>query len=207
MIKVISFDMDGTLINEDFDEAIWDEGLPRFYAEQKNISFEKAKKYCFKKYDEYLGTNEWTSLRFWFNLFGLKDWKGLIEKNIDKIKLYPESTEVLKELYKKYKLIVITQNPKEFFDIKLKGFEHYFNKIYSSTYHYKSLKKDEEVYKKIIKDLNIKPNEILHVGNHKEFDYDIPKSLGIKAILLDREGKYPDEETIKNLKELLDKLQ
>ena len=77
--------------------------------------------------------------------FLLKDWEKLIERNMHKIILYPESLGILEELNKNFKLIVITQNPKAFFEVKLKDFKHYFDKIYSSTYHYKSLKKNKQV--------------------------------------------------------------
>ena len=41
-------------------------------------------------------------------------------------------------------------------------------------------------YLKICDDLKINPSEIIHIGDNKNFDYDIPRSIGIKAFLLDR---------------------
>jgi len=41
-----------------------------------------------------------------------------------------------------------------------------------------------------------------HTGDHYEFDYLVPKSVGIKAFYLDRDGTKPkDSFTVKNLKE------
>ena len=207
MIKVISFDMDGTLVSEDFDNAIWREDLPKIYAEKKNISLEKAKEYCFSKYKEHLGHNKWTSLAFWFEMFGLNNWQELIKNNLDKIKIYKETKEILQKLSKNYRLIVFTQAPKEFFEIKLKELSHYFEKIYSSTHHFNSLQKNKEIYKKIIEDLKINKDEILHIGNLKEYDYDIPNSMGIKAVLLDRENRFKKEKTVKDLNDFREYLE
>jgi len=38
----------------------------------------------------------------------------------------------------------------------------------------------------ICKKLSIQPQEIVHVGDHKEFDYLSPQKLGINAFYLDR---------------------
>ncbi len=46
------------------------------------------------------------------------------------------------------------------------------------------------------------PSDAIHIGDHYEFDYIVPKSVGIKAYYLDRDGKKPkDSFTVKNLKE------
>ena len=60
MIKVISFDFDGTLATHSFADAFWLEGVPALYAKQNNITLEAAKKYILKEYDN-IGDNrvEW----------------------------------------------------------------------------------------------------------------------------------------------------
>lgn len=204
MIKVISFDLDKTLITGDFDNKIWNEELPKHYSKEKNISFEEAKEFCFSKYEEHKGNDQWTSLPFWFNMFGLKDWESLLIKNEHLIILDKDAEPILKKLKGKYKLILVTQNDIEFLEIKLKKIRHYFDEIFSSTHHYKKLKKDALVYNDIIKKLNIKANEMIHVGDDFEFDYEAPKSIGINAILLDPKNEHNEKGSIKNLKEILD---
>lgn len=206
MIKIISFDIDKTLITGDFDKNVWMQDLPKFYAEQNNISFEEAKEFVYNKYQEHKGNNKWTSLPFWFEMFGLKNWKKLLSQNLDKIQLNEGALEVLEELHKKYKLIIITQNPKEFFDEKLKNIHHYFDKVFSSTYHYNQLNKDTKVYEDIVKQLGVKSEEILHVGDDVKFDYQVPSSIGIKTVLIDEKNKFSELNTISNLNELLNKI-
>ncbi|MBW1691518.1 MAG: hypothetical protein JRJ70_12355, partial [Deltaproteobacteria bacterium] len=50
--------------------------------------------------------------------------------------------------------------------------------------------------------MGVKPFEAIHVGDHYDFDYLVPKGLGIEAYYLDRDGKRPkDEFTVRDLKE------
>ena len=48
-LKVISFDMDGTLVSQDFADAVWLDGLPRLYAEEWGMGFDEARKYVIKE--------------------------------------------------------------------------------------------------------------------------------------------------------------
>jgi HAD superfamily hydrolase (TIGR01549 family) len=202
MIKIISFDIDKTLITGEFDDKVWNEDLPLFYSKKNNISFEEAKNFVFEKYKEYKGINEWTSIPFWFNKFGLDNWEKLLMDNLHHIKLNEGVLEILEKLHKKYKLIIVTQNPKEFFEKKLINIEHYFDEIYSSTYHYNQLNKDKKVYLDILKKLNVKANEIIHIGDDLEFDYNAPKSVGIKAILLDPLDEHKIKDSARNMDEV-----
>ena len=47
-------------------------------------------------------------------------------------------------------------------------------------------KKDGNLFELIIKKLNIKPSKILHIGDNKNSDYNMPNKLGIKALLIEK---------------------
>ncbi|MFH1511690.1 MAG: hypothetical protein ABIF10_08425 [Candidatus Woesearchaeota archaeon] len=64
------------------------------------------------------------------------------------------------------------------------------------------MKKDEVVYKKILDILKITPSEMVHVGDSMKYDYEIPTKLGIKAFIIDRQGKEEGEQVIRSLYEL-----
>ncbi len=66
--------------------------------------------------------------------------------------------------------------------------------------------KDKMVYRKLLKVLKIKPEQMVHVGDDLEFDYEAPRLLGIKSFFLDRSGKQEGEFVIHSLKELEEKL-
>jgi len=50
--------------------------------------------------------------------------------------------------------------------------------------------------------LKIKPEELVHVGDNREFDYRSPKKIGIKSIYLNRDKKYRGNHVIYSLSEL-----
>jgi putative hydrolase of the HAD superfamily len=49
--------------------------------------------------------------------------------------------------------------------------------------------------------MGVPPSQMIHVGDHYEFDFLVPQKLGMKAYYLDRNGTKPkDGFTLKNLK-------
>ena len=82
MIKLISFDMDKTLVKSIYADLVLLEGLTKIYAMEKKIDLEKAKQFLLEKYDE-IGEDreEWCDIEYWFNRFNLKyNWRELLEK-------------------------------------------------------------------------------------------------------------------------------
>jgi hypothetical protein len=43
MAKIISFDMDGTLIDSVFTDWVWSHGIPTLYSAKTGLSFDEAK--------------------------------------------------------------------------------------------------------------------------------------------------------------------
>jgi FMN phosphatase YigB (HAD superfamily) len=50
-IKVISFDLDGTLFDNMFVDSVWLEEIPRLYSVEKGVSFDEARKTVKREYD------------------------------------------------------------------------------------------------------------------------------------------------------------
>jgi len=209
-LKIISFDMNGTLTQDRFTELIWGEGVPGLYSLTKKIPLGEAKEYVFREYQR-VGEErkEWYDIKYWFNFFGLgEDWRGLLKDFEHEIKPFPEVPSVLKELSKDYKLIVTTNASKEFSDIELEAakLKDYFDNIFSSTSDFGEVKKTPDVYLKVCQTLDIKPEEMAHVGDHRLFDFTAPQELGIRAFYLDREGKERGDFIVQNLREFYQKL-
>ena len=80
-LKIVSFDMNGTLTEDRFIELIWGEGVPRLYSKTKNIPFEQAKEYVFQEYEKIgEGRTEWYDIKYWFRFFGLGEgWRELLK--------------------------------------------------------------------------------------------------------------------------------
>ena len=51
-IKVISFDLEGTLVTPDFSQAVWHEGIPSLYASQNGIGIKEAKAIVLREYEK-----------------------------------------------------------------------------------------------------------------------------------------------------------
>ena len=203
-IKIISFDLDGTLVDKNFDNSIWFEEIPKLYASKNKISFRNAKKFVFSEYAKFEKSHNWTDIGFWFNHFKLKNWKKIINDLKKNIKPYSEVIPVLKKLKKKYKLIIVTQANMKFVKLKLKaeGLKKYFSYVFSTSSHFEQVNKTENIYKTILKKLKIKPCEIIHIGDNKRLDYIIPRKLGITSFLVKRSYKGKNKNILKNLKDL-----
>src|SRR4030066_494040 len=71
-VKVVSFDVEGTLVTPDFSYAVWFEAIPQRYAEKNGINLELARKAVEEEYrkvgDQRL---EWYDVRYWFDKLGL----------------------------------------------------------------------------------------------------------------------------------------
>jgi HAD superfamily hydrolase (TIGR01549 family) len=208
MIKVISFDLDGTLAEENFDKVIWFEEIPRLFAEKYKIPVEEAKEKVFAEYDSKNEHYQWTDVSYWFQSFGLEGHKKLLDDMKHHIKMFPDAVPTLKELSKKYKLIVITSAEKNFLDLKLKvdGIGGFFSCVFSMPNDFKKLKKDESAYKKIIERLSIKPEEMIHVGDSYNSDYLVPKKVGINSFFLDRAKEKSGKDIVHNLSEFAKKI-
>lgn len=205
-IKVISFDLDGTLVGPEFNEWVWGVGIPQLFAEKRRIPFDEAKEIVEGEYRKVGdGSLEWYDIKYWFNFFQLDgNWKPLLNRFSQRIKIYPEVLKVLKDLSFHYRLIIISNAAREFIDIEVEVAElrGYFSRIFSATSDFGQVKKTAEFYEHICKLLLIGFQEMVHVGDHWEFDYLVPKGLGIQALHIDRSGNRRGDDVIRNLEEV-----
>ena len=206
MPKIISFDMDGTLVDPEYTDWVWLHGIPTLYAEKGGLSFEEAKHFVV---EEYLkvgeGGIEWYDIKYWFKFFKLEQsWKDLMERYVDKIDIYPDINPLLDRLRGKFPLVLTSNAGREFIDVEMEatGLRKYFDRIFSATSDFGEVKKTMGFYQRICQILGASPQEIVHVGDHYEFDYLVPRSLGIHAFYLDRSGKQRGDLILRDLRDL-----
>jgi putative hydrolase of the HAD superfamily len=207
MLKIISFDLDGTLVKSNYANKVWLEGLPELYSQEKNIPLKKAKTYIFNLYEKVGETKkEWYDISWWFQKFKMNSsWQDLLYKYTDEIKLFPETIKTLDLLKEKFKLIIISNAKKEFIDIQLKQtkIKPYFKHVFSSLSDFDLVKKTPDVYKQVLEILKVHSDEIIHLGDNYEFDYISPKKIGISSIYIDRKKKDNGDNSIYSLSELI----
>jgi len=202
-LKIISFDVDGTLVDLEYNDLIWFKEIPKLVAKKKNISFKASLKLVQDEYTK-LGEHNlnWYDINYWVTYFGLKvSPKRILEKYESQVKIFPEVAPLLEELKKNFILIVITAMPREFLISKMKKLEKYFKFSFSALSDFKELK-NSEIYSKISKALNVHPKQILHIGDHWEFDYLAAQKAGMNAIYLDRSNTKKGNFVVNNLTEI-----
>ena len=206
MIRIISLDMDGTLVKSRFVDKVWMEGMPRLYAERTGLDLPAAREYVIGEYMK-IGSDhlEWYDLKFWIDKFGLSIGKEeLLELYEDEIEVYPEVEEVLELLSENYELVVTSNAAREFIDIELDGLQGYFREVFSATSDFREVKKSPLLYGAICAHLDARPFEVLHIGDHYSYDYESALDAGLDALFLDRRGERQGPEVIGDLREAVE---
>ncbi len=100
--------------------------------------------------------------------------------------LYPEVPKVLEKLRPPFQLAVISN-----FDGRLRfilqhlGISKFFTHIFVSS-EVGADKPDPEIYRRALKFIDLKPNEVLHVGDDPERDWEAASAAGLSIFRLDR---------------------
>lgn len=215
---MVSFDLDGTLVDARYGDMVWNHGIPMEYSKKYNIPFHEAKTLIRGHYES-VGDGDllWYDIDYWLKMFGLPvASEELLARYEPEIKSLPYAGEVLKELARKYVLIIASNAARCFVEKELDftGLHKYFTHTVSATTDYRIVKKEEEFYRKLCRQIQATPSEITHVGDHPVFDHDVPSSLGIESYCIVNEeikdsGDMPrlnGRQVIRSLRELLEKL-
>lgn len=105
-----------------------------------------------------------------------------VKREIEVTYVNPYIVDILKE-YKDYTMYCISDfymGAKELKRIlESKNLDKYFKKIYSSADSYKTKRDGGEIFKLFVKEENISISDIIHVGDNKVADHEIPKKLGV----------------------------
>lgn len=207
-MKHISFDMEGTLIDHGYSEHIWGTDIPRLYAEKHGVDLEEARRRVFHEYDQVGDARpEWYDVGYWFRRLGLPgDWRELPERRRDLIRVYPDAKIALEALVSEHSLVVSSNTIRELLEVQVEEVGDYFTHVFSAPSDYRSVKKDQDFYSRIIGVLGIEPNEMIHVGDHYTYDYLAAQSIGVEAYHLDRTGKTRGEDTLGSLTEFMERL-
>lgn len=191
-IKLVSFDADGTLVNNDYVNSFWFQELPKLYGEKKGIGFEEARETLVKYYDE-IGDEDirWYKPEYWFERFDLDEEPDDVIERIqtpENVRFYEDALEITEKLKDEYRLIVTSNAPRTFLNYGLKQIEDRFAGIYSCVSDFGEVKKSAEVYRKVLDREEVSPDRSVHVGDHWKFDYQVPRELGMSTFFIARNG-------------------
>jgi HAD superfamily hydrolase (TIGR01493 family) len=204
--RLLSFDLDGTLVDLAFTDLVWHQGIPDLYARKRGIDLAQARELVLQEYRKVGdGALEWYDIAYWFSYFDLPGgWEALLDRYALQVRVYPEVHDVLDRLRDCYSLIILSNAAREFIAVEMHqgGLTGYFDLVISATSDFGLVKKSPEFYQRICGLLRIMPHELIHVGDHREFDYQVPRGMGITAFHLSRGGDQSGPNVIRDLRTL-----
>lgn len=186
MIKVIIFDLDGTLYKSAEIRAKFAEAAYHAMAEFKNISFEDAKKLIERKRTQLRNTyGDPVPYTLTLKSFGMsaEHWhKENIAYFDPRDFLNPDAQlhDSLAALKKRYRLVVLTNNNSVQTERTLEALDirAFFDSIF--TYNtYKLLKPDPEFVRRAVRELGVKPEECCFVGDRYNVDLEPARKLNM----------------------------
>jgi HAD superfamily hydrolase (TIGR01549 family) len=185
MKKVISFDLDGTLVSASYGNLVWLEGVPERYALIHGLTIDMAKQVVKDQYRS-LGESNllWYDLPYWIKRFELDvSINELLDQYESHIKLAPNVAETIEILSQDYSLVIASNAARIFVEKELgyTGISHCFTHIFSATSDFKMVKGQKDFYIQMCRNLGVSPSDVIHVGDHEVFDCEVPREAGISA--------------------------
>jgi 2-haloalkanoic acid dehalogenase type II len=121
--------------------------------------------------------------------------KNILTGSIPTQIAYPDTMDGLARLKKNYKLLLLTNSFKQGYEgLSGKfGIDDIFSHVITSFEGHR-IKPDIQLFKVAILSTGCMPSEIVMVGDNLHDDIEPAQSLGLRTILLDRKGKYPEAE-------------
>ena len=108
-IATVFLDMDGTLLDLNFDNHFWLEHVPLRYSERHDMDVEQAKQELFPKFKQHEGTIDWYCLDFWTSELDLDI--ALLKEEVDHlIAVHPYVVEFLDAVRKHQKRVLLVTN-------------------------------------------------------------------------------------------------
>ncbi len=184
--RVVSLDVEGTLVTHHFTRYVWQSAVPRLYAQQYGLTLQEAEETVLSEYHSIgMGRAEWFDIDYWIRRFRLGEADPLIEAHRSLIEFYPEVSHVLDTLSQRYTLVAASSTPMRFLHYILGDIEHYFTHVFSATTRFGKTK-DREFFEWMCVEMGVAPECVVHIGDSWKGDYLGASEAGMVALYLDR---------------------
>ncbi len=206
-ITVVSFDLDGTLVDKKFDDELWFSYIPRRVSELKGIPLREARRRVMAAYDEIGRENpRWFRLDYWLERFSIPETQEeVIERLARCVGVYTDVAPCLDALRDAgFRLVLVTLARREFHAAKLASpvLSDRFERIFSVPSDFGDVWKDAGVWERVVDELGVRPEQVVHIGDDPKLDLEQPRYVGIKAYLIDRESEHTGPHMLRGLEEL-----
>ncbi|MCF6218304.1 MAG: GMP/IMP nucleotidase [Gammaproteobacteria bacterium] len=108
-VDTVMLDMDGTLLDLNFDNSFWQQQLPQYYAKKHQLSFEEARHELMTRYAQHKGTLQWYCLDYWRKSLDI-DLMMLKKQTTHLIKVLPHAIEFIDQLRQVGKRVLLVTN-------------------------------------------------------------------------------------------------
>jgi putative hydrolase of the HAD superfamily len=217
--KAVLFDLGGTLIKTAEVPEIFRRILETFGIKAGLDQILEAHKANERKFNIEAGVAE-SGMAFWHNWnmtivrsLGVKQNTRLLARRISEVwwdyadlRFYPDVLDTLAQLkLKQAKTGIVTNGLEEDYEKVLQklGATSFFDvTVGADSCH--TAKPDSKIFLHAVEKLLLKPEEVIFVGDSVERDYEGAKKVGLKPLLIDREGKALENvDSIRSLTEVL----
>jgi putative hydrolase of the HAD superfamily len=206
-IRIVCFDLGGTIFRREVDNQIWNEFLPLLYAQENGMDLRSAKRFVYAEYyaAKYIeGVKDWTNIDMWFARLNIRGSGKLRAYLQGEPLLFEDVLSVLEVLSQDYKIVGLTTGDARIAELKLRaaGVRSYFYRIVSAERDLQVQRRDAQFYALLLKHLSVSAENVVHVGDEYETDFEAPTSVGIPSVLIDREGARNDGTRLTSLQDL-----
>lgn len=183
-IDTVLLDLDGTLLDLNFDMYFWLQYLPMEYAKKNNISYKQAQDKIFPILNKQKGKLEWYCLNYWQKTLNIDIIK--LKQNISHlIKILPNVEDFLKQLKNSNnkKIILVTNSHRKGLEIKFakNNLQNYFDAIISS-HDYGFPKQHQSFWIEFSKQIKFNKDNSILFDDSKDV-IESAKTFGIKNII------------------------
>jgi len=165
-IDSVLLDMDGTLLDLNFDNHFWQEHVPLRYGEKEGLTTKQAKDEVFPKFKAMEGTIEWYSVDYWSDALDL-DIEALKSEVSHLIAIHPHVIEFLDALKSTHRRVVLVTNAHiKSLNLKMEQTQlrgHFHELICSHRYHIP--KENPQFWERLQKDEPFDPQRSLLIDD------------------------------------------